>query len=135
MTARHPVVTEIFPDLGNRTSDIETDRTFARTYRLLDANQYKQVFKFGKKRGSRCFTVLVANNQLDHPRLGLAISKKCLKLAVHRNLVKRIIRERFREARSMLPPVDIVFIGRPTLKGTDARVIHKAVLSLIESIK
>jgi len=49
---------------------------------------------------------------LDHPRLGLAISRKTVKHAVARNRIKRIVRENFRLARQRLGGVDIVVMAR-----------------------
>lgn len=41
-------------------------------------------------------------------RLGLVVGKKLLKAAVRRNLVKRVIREQFRQQRARLPAIDII---------------------------
>lgn len=45
-------------------------------------------------------------------RLGLVISRKHVKTAVKRNLIKRLIRESFRSNKQRLPSLDIVVIGR-----------------------
>lgn len=42
------------------------------------------------------------------PRLGLVVGKKLLKAAVRRNLVKRLVREQFRQLRPGLPACDLV---------------------------
>jgi len=42
-------------------------------------------------------------------RLGLVVPKKLCKLAVHRNLAKRLVREAFRQQRAGLPACDLVF--------------------------
>lgn len=44
----------------------------------------------------------------DPARLGLVVGKKFLKAAVSRNLVKRLVRERFRHMRPQLPACDVV---------------------------
>ena len=41
-------------------------------------------------------TVLATPNQLQHPRLGLAISRKVARSAVGRNRIKRVVRESYR---------------------------------------
>lgn len=51
-------------------------------------------------------------NDLGHPRLGLAISKRVSKRAVDRNRIKRLIRESYRRARLELPPVDLMVMAR-----------------------
>lgn len=58
------------------------------------------------------FTLLVIRNELDHPRLGLAIAKKNIKKAVTRNLIKRSVRENFRLKQYDLINIDIVVLAR-----------------------
>ena len=43
------------------------------------------------------------------PRLGLVVPKKLCKLAVRRNLAKRVVREAFRQHKAGLPACDLVF--------------------------
>jgi len=62
-----------------------------------------------------CFTVLARHNGLDHPRLGLAISRKIARSAVARNRLKRLIRESFRHAQARLAGIDLVVMGRPSV--------------------
>ena len=93
--------------------------TFPRDLRLTEAKQYQEVFAGSSRFGNRYLTVLAKANQLEHPRLGLAISKKCAKRAVDRNRIKRIIRESFRLNSTTLPPVDIVVMCRPLILNID----------------
>ena len=86
--------------------------TFPRCVRLLNAAEYSRVFEQPVKSVDDCFTVLWRKNNLDYPRLGLAISKKNAKRAVDRNRVKRLAREGFRLETSRLPNVDIVILSR-----------------------
>lgn len=65
----------------------------------------------------------VRENTLLHARLGLAISKRSLKLAVQRNRIKRLTRESFRQAFSTLPAVDIVIMSQPELASMDNAAI------------
>ena len=100
---------------------------FGRDYRLTQKGDYRLVFADGDRQGSKFFTVLFRENGLSHPRLGLAIAKKALKRAVDRNRIKRIIRERFREAIPDLPGVDIVFISRHSLAQATNADLHQTV--------
>ena len=64
------------------------------------------------------------NNSETHPRLGLAISKKKLPLAVDRNRIKRLARESFRthiDEKS----VDIVLLARNPIRNMDNTQILK----------
>ena len=58
-------------------------------------------------------TVLARPNDLGHARLGMVIGKKKLRRAVDRNLMKRIIRETFRQQQTTLPALDLVVIAKP----------------------
>lgn len=49
---------------------------------------------------------------MNHPRLGLAISKKHAKRAVDRNRLKRIVRESFRQHQATLPAMDFVVMAK-----------------------
>ena len=52
--------------------------------------------------------ILARKNTLDTPRMGLAIAKNKLKLAVDRNLCKRIVRESFRTNQHQLQNYDFI---------------------------
>ena len=85
---------------------------FSRELRLIKAEDYQYVFANAKRFGNHNFTLLVRKNDVGHARLGLAIAKKSVKLAVDRNRIKRLIRESFRHEISELPPVDIIAMCR-----------------------
>lgn len=63
----------------------------------------------------------------DLPRLGLIISKKSIKRAIDRNLVKRIARESFRLCQVRLGGLDVVVMSRAGL-GELSRPALRAVL-------
>jgi len=86
--------------------------SFQRELRLLSARDYSRVFDKALKVHNKAFTLLARQNQLDHPRLGLVIAKKNLKLAIQRNRVKRIFREYFRLNTNKLPNFDLVVLTR-----------------------
>ena len=93
--------------------------TFPRYLRLTEAKQYQRVFAGSSRFGNRYITVLAKENQLEHPRLGLAISKKSAKRAVDRNRIKRLTRESFRLNSASLPSVDIIVMCRPLILELD----------------
>ena len=65
------------------------------------------------------------NNQCDHARLGVAISKKRVKHAVKRNRVKRIIKETFRSYRLQLPSRDYLVSYRGEQTQIDTPMLNK----------
>ncbi len=86
---------------------------FGREKRLLTPQQFKAVFdSASNKVSSKSVLLLARDNQLKHPRLGLVIGKKSVKLAVERNRIKRQIRESFRHSQDRLDGVDIVIVAR-----------------------
>jgi len=91
-------------------------RGFGREKRLLTPRQFKAVFDSpsGKAPG-KSVLLLARNNELDHPRLGLVIGKKSVKLSVERNRLKRQIRESFRLNQDNLVGWDIVVVARKGL--------------------
>ena len=89
------------------------DRTFPRSSRLTRSAQFQRVFGSGTRFGNGVFTIRVAPSESGRPRLGLAVSRKCARLAVQRHRIKRIVRESFRHQRSALPPMDYVVMCAP----------------------
>ncbi|SDO33852.1 ribonuclease P protein component [Vreelandella arcis] len=64
-------------------------------------------------------------NTLGHPRLGLVVSKKNVKLAVDRNRFKRLVRESVRLRQDQLPAVDIVVLARRGVQEVDNDVLFR----------
>jgi ribonuclease P protein component len=87
--------------------------------KLLKPAEFKRVFDAAKRVSDRHLTIFYSENDLQQPRLGLAISKKVSKLAVDRNRVKRLARETFRLQQSQLPAVDFVVLARPSAVKTE----------------
>ena len=91
-------------------------RDYGREKRLLTPRQFKAVFDSpsGKAPGKNVLLLARANG-LEHPRLGLVIGKKSVKLSVERNRLKRLMRESFRLHQDSLVGWDIVIVARKGL--------------------
>jgi ribonuclease P protein component len=98
---------------------------FSRTYRLVTKKDFQSVFARPSKYYSRYFLALTSANQLAHPRLGIMAQKRYLKLAVERNLVKRIVRESFRAASFHLKKLDIVILMRSECTPLDKKALRQ----------
>ena len=107
----------------------ETNQFFhlSRSQKLLTSENYSFVFSKSQRFGNKSFTVLARKNDLGHPRLGLAISKKCAKRAVDRNRIKRIFRESFRLHQHNLPNVDIIAMCKSDVLQLDKKEMHKQI--------
>lgn len=106
-------------------------RSFGRDKRLLTSRHFSAVFDSptGKAPG-KSVLLLARDNGLDHPRLGLVIGKKSIKLAVERNRLKRIIRDSFRLHQQMLAGLDIVVVARKGLGDLDNPELHQQFVKL-----
>ncbi len=90
----------------------ENNFSFPPQSRLKKPAEYKKVFANPVKSSDQYFTLLAIKNDFNHPRLGLAIAKKNIKKAVHRNVIKRTVRENFRMQQQNLGSMDIVVLAR-----------------------
>jgi len=103
---------------------------FVRESRLLTPGQFQSVFSKPIRFGSRHFTILITPTTLSdtankNNRLGLAIAKKRVKLAVQRNRIKRIIRESFRLNQHNLPAIDMVVMVKSGIDQLDNTEINQ----------
>jgi ribonuclease P protein component len=86
--------------------------------RLSPQDRLRKRFEFGRARAqgrrvhTQSFVLLLRPNQLDRSRLGLTVSHK-VGNAVRRNRIKRLLREVFRQHRSLFPAAaDVVVIAK-----------------------
>lgn len=94
---------------------------FPRSCRLVQADQFKQVFAHSERFDANGFFLLARINKQPHARLGLAISKRSCPRAVDRNKLKRVARASFRLNAGSLPAVDIVVLCGPKAKHLSNR--------------
>ncbi|WNC72397.1 ribonuclease P protein component [Thalassotalea psychrophila] len=98
---------------------------FNRESRLLTPGHFKQVFDNPTRYGSNHFTILITSNSDNTNRLGMAIAKKRVKLAVQRNRMKRLTRESFRLNQHKLPAVDLVVMVKSGIDKLDNDAINQ----------
>lgn len=108
---------------------------FSRELRLLTPSEYRNVFNGSIRIPSESITILTTQNNKKHPRLGLAISKKNVKLAHQRNLIKRVIRDSFRRHQQSLPNIDIVAISKKGSQELSSAELHQIMIKLWLRIK
>lgn len=86
------------------------DSRFPVQNRLVDSAIFQQVFVENSKLRDRNWIILFRENNLNQARLGMAIAKKNVRKAVHRNQIKRIVRESFRIRKQALNGLDLVVL-------------------------
>ena len=89
-------------------SPVPHGQDFCRAYKLLKTDEFSSVFAFRRSLRGRFYTLYYRPNELDTARLGITVTKKLVRRANGRNLVKRIAREVFRRQRENLPPCDLI---------------------------
>ena len=106
---------------------METKRfSFPTQIRLGKPADYKKVFANPAKSTDKFFTLLAIKNDLDYPRLGLAIAKKSIRKAVDRNVIKRAVRENFRLQQHTLINIDVVVLARRDAANASPQVLRKS---------
>ncbi|MBL6749131.1 MAG: ribonuclease P protein component [Nevskia sp.] len=101
-----------------------------RRARIRRPAEFKQVFARGFRVRQPPLGVVCTPNGLDGPRLGLALARKSVPLAVARNRIKRLIREEFRHNQQRLPAADLVFYGLPGLNEAGTAQLRAALAEI-----
>jgi len=107
---------------------------FSRTYRLVSKQDFQSVFANPNKATQKNLLALYCPNQKDYARLGIIIAKHHIKLAVHRNKLRRFIRESFRHQKETLKGLDIVVLLRSKCSPLDNNAIRTDLNSLWEKL-
>jgi ribonuclease P protein component len=94
-----------------------------KNHRLHNAKEFSSVIQFRCAESSEFLQVFAKPNNLLHSRLGLIVAGKVERLAVKRNLVKRILRIVFSEQQKDSVGLDLVIrLRRPVTRGDSSRM-------------
>jgi len=109
--------------------------SFPRASRLVSKHDFTFVFDKPGKLYSQHVKILYRINTLPHPRLGIIVAKRILRLAVDRNRIRRVIRESFRQYQVDLPAVDVVIMLRSSLKKPDYALFRQELEGIWQQLK
>ena len=108
--------------------------------RSLKKNQdFKKVYNHRRSVANRLLVLYIKENELQHNRIGISISKK-VGQAVTRNRIKRIIKEQIRLNEGITKGIkveghDIVIVVRAAAAGRTFDDLGRAVFDLLEKQK
>ena len=106
-----------------------------KSFRVKREKDFKAIFKDGTSFANRKFVVYQLENQQNHFRVGLSVSKK-LGNAVTRNQIKRRIRHIIQNAKgSLLDHVDFVVIARKGVETLEYVEMEKNLLHVLKLSK
>jgi ribonuclease P protein component len=111
---------------------------YSKDHRLLNAEDFRYVFENPRKIRGQAMDFYIRQNKNDEAvsRLGITVPKRCIKLAVMRNRIKRHLRETFRLNHVPLDGWDLIVMIKPgmtTVPSTDyGKVIETYWARLIE---
>ena len=106
-----------------------------KSFRVKREKDFKAIFKDGTSFANRKFVVYQLENQQNHFRVGLSVSKK-LGNAVTRNQIKRRIRHIIQKAKgSLVDHVDFVVIARKGVETLEYVEMEKNLLHVLKLSK
>ena len=106
-----------------------------KNFRVKREKDFKAIFKDGMSFANRKFVVYQLENQQNHFRVGLSVSKK-LGNAVTRNQIKRRIRHILQSVKgSLVEHVDFVVIARKGVETLEYAEMEKNLLHVLKLSK
>jgi len=100
--------------------------SFPKQHRLLKRREFTKILQKGLKIVDPYMVILACSSEQDTSRLGLIVSKKVGKKAVTRNLVKRRLRETYRQLPNKPMGLDLVVIARFPLTEASQQQVDKS---------
>lgn len=107
---------------------------FPRNKRITNKADFKRLFRDGQKFYRKAYILYVCDTKQSGSRLGMAVSRKYTHSAVHRNQIKRLVRESFRQ-QTLPKPLDILFVAKPDIKSWDKQQLTTSLAQLWKELE
>ena len=102
--------------------------------KLIKTDDFSSVFNFRKRISSTHLVIHYLPKLQPHARLGLVVSKKTAKRAVHRNYMRRLLRELFRMHQSPVIAADLIILVQKPFAQSDFMLIKQEFMLLIAKL-
>lgn len=107
---------------------------FSADLRIRTRDQFQQVYQRRQRLFSPLFILYQLPNSLSFPRLGVVVSKRNVRFAVNRNVIKRIAKEHFRLKQKVLRQLDIVIVARQEANKATREELHQCIDQLLTQL-
>ena len=115
---------------------LASSASFTKEQRLLTPAAFREVFDAPERKLHQSHLMaFVRANSCNQPRVGMAITKRKVPTAVSRNLIKRQIREQFRNTASRIENKDIVFIVKRSISDIDKKELKNQINNIFKKIE
>ncbi len=106
-----------------------------RSRRLRKRADYQAARKLSRRFHTSHFIILVTPSTTSDARLGITVTKK-IGSAVHRNRIKRLVREVYRQNQQLFPDhTDIVFIAKPGAAALNYQAVRQEVMQVAGAMR
>lgn len=112
--------------------NLRRHHSFPKELKIRKSSEYEEIFGTSKRIRSKHFNILYVHNTLGYSRAGIVVGKKNVRSAVKRNRIKRLVREVFRQHKSLFDSLDLVFLAK---KGSDNLNYKNVKREIEESIR
>lgn len=104
-------------------------------YRLRNRRDFDKTYKRGKSLVNSCLVLVYSKNRLPVTRVGFSASKK-FGNAVHRNKVKRRLKEIYRQKINEIKPgYDLIFVVRKGARDADFKKLEGQMYGLLNKAR
>jgi ribonuclease P protein component len=109
------------------------DQGLSRRHRFAERDAYGPVLKGGRKVRGR-MAVLSVGRSAGPSRLGVALTRRMIPLAVERNRVRRLVREAFRRHVAKQLPMDFVVTLRQRVTRAELPTLRVELVALLDQL-